>query len=39
VPAFFTVAPLAGAVGLGLGLGLDEITRLCATSPATPLAG
>lgn len=34
-PAFFTVAALAGAVGLGL----DEISRLCAVDSAAPLAG
>jgi hypothetical protein len=35
-PAFFTVAALAGAVGLGL----DEVVRLCAAEPAaTPVAG
>jgi transcriptional regulator with XRE-family HTH domain len=34
-PAFFTVAALAGA----LGLGLDEIARLCAPDSAAPLAG
>ncbi len=34
-PAFFTVAALAGA----LGLGLDEVARLCAVDEATPLAG
>lgn len=34
-PAFFTVAALAGA----LGLGLDEVVRLCVTDAAAPLAG
>ncbi len=34
-PAFFTVAALAGA----LGLGLDEVARLCVTDATTPLAG
>ena len=34
-PAFFTVAALAGA----LGLGLDEVARLCARDSAAPLAG
>jgi DNA-binding phage protein len=34
-PAFFTVAALAGAVGLAL----DEVARLCAVDAAAPLAG
>ena len=34
-PAFFTVAALAGA----LGLGLDEVARLCGTDAIAPLAG
>ena len=34
-PAFFTVAALAGAVGLSL----DEVVRACAVEAATPLAG
>ncbi|MGY1670753.1 helix-turn-helix domain-containing protein [Geodermatophilus sp. SYSU D00710] len=34
-PAFFTVAALAGAVGLSL----DDVVRACATEPAEPLAG
>ena len=34
-PAFFTVAALAGA----LGIGLDEVARLCAPDSAAPLAG
>jgi hypothetical protein len=34
-PAFFTVAALAAAVGLGL----DEVARLCVADAATPLAG
>jgi transcriptional regulator with XRE-family HTH domain len=34
-PAFFTVAALAGA----LGLGLDQVARLCSAESAAPLAG
>jgi transcriptional regulator with XRE-family HTH domain len=34
-PAFFTVAALAGA----LGLGLDEVARLCVTDATASLAG
>ncbi len=34
-PAFFTVAALAGA----LGLSLDDVVRVCAAEPAEPLAG
>ena len=34
-PAFFTVAALAGA----LGLGLDEVARLCVADATAPLAG
>jgi hypothetical protein len=34
-PAFFTVAALAGAVGLSL----DDVGRACAAEPAEPLAG
>jgi len=34
-PAFFTVAALAGA----LGLRLDEVARLCVTDATTTLAG
>jgi hypothetical protein len=34
-PAFFTVAALAGA----LGIGLDEVARLSVSDSAAPLAG
>ena len=34
-PAFFTVAALAGA----LGLPLDDVVRACAAETAEPLAG
>jgi len=34
-PAFFTVAALAGA----LGLGLDEVARLCSADSVARLAG
>ena len=34
-PAFFTVAALAGA----LGLPLDDVVRTCSAEPAEPLAG